>query len=110
MIVNSVVGAGYSGPSYVIYNIFYLQFPADANSEGLSLSVEFGTGFAALAGALGILKGKAWGKNVVMAVVLLELSFCASLLALPSWTLLPTFAYSVLILLYLSRFKARKHV
>lgn len=102
MAIDLVVGAGYNGPSFITYQLFYSQFPADTDTEGLAVASIFLIGIAALCAAAGMLLGRQWGRRTAMGVALAELSFAASLVTVQTYMLLPTLAYSILLLVWLS--------
>ena len=110
MAIDLVVGAGYNGPSFIAYQLFYSQFPADTDTEGLAVASIFLIGIAAFCAAAGLLLGHKWGRRAAMGVALAEISFAASLVTVQTYMLLPTLAYSSLLLAFLALKERRKRV
>lgn len=103
MVINSVAGSGYSAISYFEYQAFTSKYPSDDNTEGLVVVTTMVIGTAGLAGAIGILKAKNWGRLVIMTVSGIELFFSAFLISLQTFIHVPTLLYSAVLLLWLSR-------
>ena len=109
IIMDSIVGAGYEGPSYIAYQIFYSKYPSDPKTERFIDAAILGIGVAGLTGAIGILRGKNWGRIIATSIVMLELFLSVALFTLQTFILLPTAAYSILILFWLSRRKVKHY-